>query len=94
MRRADGELRATAETSRRREPSTIDQLTPQELQIVWLMASGLTNLEIASQLFLSPRTVEYHLRKVFTKSRSPMTRGPTSRSSPSLRVCAQTVDKF
>ncbi len=65
--RAEGELRATGETARRREPSTLDQLTPQELQIAGLAASGLSNPEIASQLFLSPRTIEYHLRKVFTK---------------------------
>jgi DNA-binding CsgD family transcriptional regulator len=65
--RAETELRATGETARKREPSTLDQLTPQELQIAGLVATGLTNREIASQLFLSPRTVEYHLRKVFTK---------------------------
>ncbi len=65
--RAENELRATGETARKRDPSTLDQLTPQELQIAGLVASGLTNREIASQLFLSPRTVEYHLRKVFTK---------------------------
>ncbi|MBV9804782.1 MAG: AAA family ATPase [Solirubrobacterales bacterium] len=65
--RAENELRATGETARRRDPSTLDQLTPQELQIAGLVASGLTNREIGEQLFLSPRTVEYHLRKVFTK---------------------------
>ena len=65
--RAETELRATGETARKREPSTLDQLTPQELQIAGLVATGLTNREVASQLFLSPRTVEYHLRKVFTK---------------------------
>jgi DNA-binding CsgD family transcriptional regulator len=65
--RAENELRATGKTVRKRDPSTLDQLTPQELQIAGLVASGLTNREIASQLFLSPRTVEYHLRKVFAK---------------------------
>ena len=65
--RAENELRATGETARKRDPTTLDQLTPQEVQIAELVASGLTNREIASQLFLSPRTVEYHLRKVFTK---------------------------
>ena len=65
--RAESELRATGETARRREAATLDQLTPQELQIAGLVAQGLTNREIASQLFLSPRTIEYHLRKVFTK---------------------------
>jgi DNA-binding CsgD family transcriptional regulator/tetratricopeptide (TPR) repeat protein len=65
--RARGELRATGETARKRDPSTLTQLTPQELQIVRIVRSGATNREIASQLFLSPRTVDYHLRKVFGK---------------------------
>jgi DNA-binding CsgD family transcriptional regulator len=65
--RAETELRATGETARRREPSTLDQLTPQELQIAGLVAGGLTNREVAAQLYLSPRTIDYHLRKVFSK---------------------------
>jgi ATP/maltotriose-dependent transcriptional regulator MalT len=65
--RAQAELRATGETARRRDPSTLDQLTPQELQITGLVASGMTNRQIAAQLYLSPRTIDYHLRKVFSK---------------------------
>jgi DNA-binding CsgD family transcriptional regulator len=65
--RADAELRATGETARRRDPSTLDQLTPQELQIAGLVAAGMTNRQIAAQLYLSPRTIDYHLRKVFSK---------------------------
>jgi DNA-binding CsgD family transcriptional regulator len=65
--RAEAELRATGETARKRDPSTLDQLTPQELQIAGLVAEGLTNRDIAAQLYLSPRTIDYHLRKVFTK---------------------------
>jgi DNA-binding NarL/FixJ family response regulator len=65
--RAERELRATGETSRRRDPSTADQLTPQEFAICRLVAEGLTNREIGARLFLSARTVEYHLYKVFPK---------------------------
>jgi DNA-binding CsgD family transcriptional regulator len=65
--RAEAELRATGETARKRDVSAGEQLTPQELHIAGLVAEGLANKEIAAQLFLSPRTVEYHLRKVFTK---------------------------
>lgn len=65
--RARTELRATGQTARRRDPSTLDQLTPHELRIVRAVAQGLTNREIASQLFISPRTVDYHLRNVFGK---------------------------
>jgi DNA-binding CsgD family transcriptional regulator len=65
--RARSKLRASGERARRRDPSTRDQLTPQELQIARLVATRKTNPEIAAQLFLSPRTVDYHLRKVFVK---------------------------
>jgi DNA-binding CsgD family transcriptional regulator len=65
--RAAGELRATGETARKRDASTLDQLTPQELQIARLVAEGGRNRDIAARLFLSPKTVEYHLRKIFQK---------------------------
>ena len=61
------ELMATGETVRTRTDNTRDELTPQEAQIARLAGNGLTNPEIAGQLYLSPRTVEWHLRKVFTK---------------------------
>ena len=65
--RALAELRVSGETARRRDPSTLDQLTPQELQIVRFVSEGATNREVAAQLFLSPRTIDYHLRQIFTK---------------------------
>jgi DNA-binding CsgD family transcriptional regulator len=65
--RARGELRATGETSRRRDASTMDDLTPQELRIAQLVGAGASNREVGAQLFVSPKTVEYHLRKVFLK---------------------------
>jgi DNA-binding NarL/FixJ family response regulator len=65
--RARRELLATGETVRKRAVGTYDQLTPQEAQIARLARAGLSNQEIAAQLFLSARTVEWHLSKVFTK---------------------------
>ena len=65
--RTRGELLATGEVVRKRTVETRNVLTAQESQIVRLAAVRHTNPEIASQLFISPRTVEYHLRKVFTK---------------------------
>ena len=61
------ELLATGETARKRDVSTMDQLTPQELQIARFVADGETNRGIATLMFLSPRTVDYHLRKIFMK---------------------------
>ena len=66
-RRAERELLATGEHARKRTVETGGQLTPQEAQISSLVAEGQTNREVAAQLFISPSTVEYHLRKVFRK---------------------------
>jgi DNA-binding CsgD family transcriptional regulator len=65
--RARGELLATGERVRKRVAETRDELTPQERQIARFARDGLSNPEIGAQLFLSPRTVEWHLRKVFAK---------------------------
>jgi DNA-binding CsgD family transcriptional regulator len=65
--RARVELLATGETARRRAAETVDDLTAQETQIARLARDGHTNPEIGSQLFISPRTVEWHLRNTFGK---------------------------
>jgi DNA-binding CsgD family transcriptional regulator len=65
--RARVELAASGETLRRRDPATVDELTPQELQIALLLAGGKTTRETAAALFLSPKTIEYHLRHVYLK---------------------------
>jgi DNA-binding CsgD family transcriptional regulator len=65
--RAGRELQATGETVRKRRAETRDELTAQERQIARLACDGLSNPEIGARLFLSPRTVEWHLRKVFAK---------------------------
>jgi DNA-binding CsgD family transcriptional regulator/tetratricopeptide (TPR) repeat protein len=61
------ELLATGETARKRVVETSDQLTPQETQVARLARDGLTNPEIGARMFISPSTVQYHLRKVFMK---------------------------
>jgi DNA-binding CsgD family transcriptional regulator len=84
--RARAELRATGESAGKRDPSSIDSLTPQELQIARLVAEGLSNKEVAAQLFLSPRTIEFHLRNAFVKlgitSRTQLARFPLHGAEP------------
>jgi DNA-binding CsgD family transcriptional regulator len=81
--RARRELLATGETARRRTDDTRGVLTPQEAQVARLAQDGFSNPEIGSQLFISSRTVQYHLRKVFRKleisSRNQLGRIPPSR---------------
>ncbi|NEE02519.1 helix-turn-helix transcriptional regulator [Phytoactinopolyspora halotolerans] len=66
--RARNELRAAGGSGPRRRPSLMATLTPQERRIALAVSEGSTNREVAAQLFLSPRTVDYHLRKIFQKT--------------------------
>ncbi|QFG22344.1 AAA family ATPase [Actinomadura sp. WMMB 499] len=66
-RRARDELRAAGEHPQAPPPAVLDALTPQELRIAGLVADGLSSKQIAARLFLSPRTVEYHLYKIYPK---------------------------
>jgi DNA-binding CsgD family transcriptional regulator len=65
--RAETELRASGETLRRAEATPLGRLTPQELQIARFVATGSSTKAVAAQLFLSPRTVDAHLRNIFRK---------------------------
>ena len=78
--RARVELRATGEHARRRQPGHPETLTPQEARIATLVSRGQANRDIATQLFISPSTVEYHLHKVFRKL------GVSSRTQLARRV--------
>jgi DNA-binding CsgD family transcriptional regulator len=87
--RARRELQATGETVRKRSVTQAIELTAQEARIARLVHEGLSNPEISTRLFLSPRTVEWHLRKVFTKlhiSSRRQLRGPLS---PAVRRALQ-----
>jgi DNA-binding CsgD family transcriptional regulator len=66
--RARRELRASGESARKRDESTATDLTAQERQVARLVADGLSNRDVAARLFLSPRTIDFHLRNVFTKT--------------------------
>ena len=66
--RAEQELRASGETARKRDPSTQLQLTPMERKVAQLVSSGMSNKDVAAQCWISPRTVAFHLRNVFTKA--------------------------
>jgi DNA-binding CsgD family transcriptional regulator len=65
--RVDAELRATGETLRRREPHEAEELTPQELQIALQVSEGKTNKEVGAALFLSHKTIEFHLSRIYRK---------------------------
>jgi DNA-binding CsgD family transcriptional regulator len=68
VERAVQELRASGETARKRDPSTALALTPMELKVAELVSQGLSNKDVAGQCWVSPRTVAFHLRNVFTKT--------------------------
>jgi DNA-binding CsgD family transcriptional regulator len=66
--RATQELRASGETARKRDPSTLVKLTPMELQVARLVSQGMSNKEVAAQCWISPRTIAFHLRNCFMKT--------------------------
>ncbi len=68
VQRATVELRASGETARKRDVTTQVSLTPMELKVAQLVASGLSNKDVAAQIWVSPRTVAFHLRNVFAKA--------------------------
>jgi DNA-binding CsgD family transcriptional regulator len=86
VERTRGELRASGEKLRRRDPTAGEQLTPQELQIALHVAEGKTNRDVGATLFLSPKTVEFHLGRVFRKlgvrSRAELIRLLANEASP------------
>jgi DNA-binding CsgD family transcriptional regulator len=92
---ARSELAATGETARRRDPATLNELTPQELQIALRVAEGRTTRETAAALFLSPKTIEHHLHNIYRKlaissrreligaiTRHPEPAGPSEAAKP------------
>jgi DNA-binding CsgD family transcriptional regulator len=87
--RAATELSAAGERTRPRTAATTFDLTPQEARVAGLAVDGVTNNQIAAELFISPRTVEYHLRKIFRKlgvsSRSQLARHLPASPSPASR---------
>ena len=74
-RAARGELRASGETARKRDPTSAEQLTAQELQVARIVADGATNREAAAALFVSPKTIDAHLTAPTASSGSA--RGPS-----------------
>src|SRR5581483_10574902 len=85
--RARAELRATGETVPPRDPSAPERLTPQELQIALLVADGKSNRDVAGAMFVSRKTVEYHLTHIYRKldvhSRAALTRLFAASGAPS-----------
>jgi DNA-binding CsgD family transcriptional regulator len=79
--RAASELRASGETARKRDPSILVQLTPTELRVAQLVSQGMSNKNVAELCWISPRTVAFHLRNVFTKT-GVTSRGELAHLSP------------
>jgi DNA-binding CsgD family transcriptional regulator len=94
IERARSELAASGETLRRRDPTSVEEMTPQELQIALLLAEGRTTRQAAAALFLSPKTIEYHLRHVYRKldisSREELTRALGGHSEDAGQALATT----